>query len=30
MSDGAQGSAFGTFLKDEIAQTEGNKSLVKE
>ena len=30
MSDGAQERAIGTFHKDQIAQTEGNKSLVKE
>ena len=29
MSDGAQEHATGTFHKDQIAQTEGNKSIVK-
>ena len=30
ISDGVLGHAIGTFHKDQIAQTEGNKSLVKE
>ena len=30
ISNGALGGAIGTFHKDQIAQTESNKSLVKE
>ena len=30
ISEGALGSAIGAFHKDQISQTGGNKSLVKE